>query len=57
MADETPPRQEHYPPFVQSDEEKRRWDAAVAAAEAMWPGEAEQAWSAARVLYRSDFPT
>jgi hypothetical protein len=51
-----------YPPYVQSLEEKRRWDVCEELAEAMFgdldPGQARaQIWSATRVYYRSDMPT
>lgn len=51
-----------FPPYVVTDENKRRWDVCLELAEAMFedldPGErAAQVWSAARVYYHSDMAT
>lgn len=48
-----------YPPYVISDEDKRRWELSVGvAAQALGePKDSEAVWSAARVMYHSDIPT
>lgn len=51
-----------YPPYVVTDEERRRWDVCLEVAEEFFkdvdPGErAAQVWSATRVLYKSDAQT
>lgn len=52
-----PPKQEVYPPYVQTKEEERRWDYCVALAKRMFEGDdPANAWMAARSLYRSDIP-
>jgi len=45
------------PQWVRTDEQVRRWDAAVETASALFPGERDQIWMAARSLYRSEIPT
>lgn len=63
MSDQTEtsdvPKAPSYPFYVQTDDEMRRFDLAVAiAAEVMdAPPESAAAWGAARVLYASDLPT
>lgn len=59
MADEA---ELEYPSFVLSPADRRRWDAAKAAAAAMFADlpateAAAQTWSATRVLYNFDIPT
>lgn len=56
------PEDVQYPPYVVTDENRRRWDACIELADAMFQGldpgqQREQAWSAARVFYFSDAPT
>lgn len=49
-----------YPDYVQTAEEKRRWDLCREAAEGvrkMVGGNAETVWLATRSLYKSDIPT
>lgn len=59
MADTqpAPPKQENYPPYVTTDEERKRWDYCVAIAENMFEGDdPANAWMAARSIYNSDIP-
>lgn len=55
-----PPRAHHYPPFVSSAEQRRRWDLAEALARALF-GDIESpeaaVWQATRSLYRGPLPT
>jgi hypothetical protein len=51
----------NYPPYVNTDEERRRWDTCAEVAEAVFgdlpPASlAEQVWSATRSLYFSALP-
>lgn len=48
-----------YPPYVQTDSDKQRWNAAVRAAMAAMdaPQESTDVVAATRVLYGSDIPT
>lgn len=48
-----------YPPYVKTDEERRRFDLARERAAELFdaPPDSEQVWMAARALYRSDIPT
>ena len=48
-----------YPPFVVTDDEKRRWDLAAGIAEEIFeaPDDPAAAWMATRALYRSSIPT
>lgn len=53
---------DEYPPYVVSDEDKRRWDLCVEAAEGLYADLPEserraQVWSATRAFYTSDIPT
>jgi hypothetical protein len=56
-----PPRAAVYPPYVASEEERRRWDLCAALAEQLFAdpedGSARDVWLATRSLYRSDIPT
>ena len=46
------------PPFVISDEDRRRWELAEAVAVRIFGGEdAAGIWQCARVLFNSDVPT
>jgi hypothetical protein len=47
-----------HPPYVESAEERRRWDLCEAIAEALF-GDLDRAsvWMATRAIYRSDLPT
>jgi hypothetical protein len=59
-SNDPPPRQEAYPGFVGADPEaRRRWDLAVAIAEAWFPEEGgpQGRWYRALVLYKSRYPT
>ena len=54
------PRDNDYPPYVVTPEQKRRWDAALAAARNIAPaigGNEQTVWLATRSLYKSDIPT
>ena len=52
---ELPP--ERYPPFIETAEERLRWEAAVAIADEIFAGDTAGAWMAARSIYRGDIPT
>ena len=55
---EEPP--EGYPPYVVTDEQKRRWNAAKAMARQLAEeigGDETTVWLATRSLYKSDIPT
>lgn len=54
------PRDNPYPPYVLTPEQRRRWDAAEAAARRVAEeigGNEETVWLATRSLYKSDIPT
>lgn len=59
MTERVPPEQEHRPPFVQTDEDRLRWDlcVAVAADQLQEPPESAAVWLASRALYYSSIPT
>jgi hypothetical protein len=51
-----------YPPYVETDEQRRRWDLCADAAEGLFADldesqRVEQVWSATRAFYTSDIPT
>ncbi len=59
-ADPEVPRAEHYPPYVVTPEERRRWDVCEALAEAVFEsseGSAPTRWQMVRSLYASEIPT
>ena len=60
MSEEEPeiPRAEHYPPYVQTEDERRRWDASLAIARQLFADDGEEAvWFSARSIYKGDIPT
>lgn len=52
------PQAEHYPPYITNDEERRRWDVALAIARQLF-GDVDEAsvWMATRSIYKGDIPT
>ena len=46
-----------YPPYVGTDEQRKRWDFAAGIAEETFPDLPDQAWQMTRSLYGSDLPT
>lgn len=51
-------REQPYPPFVTSAEDRERWDFSQGIAEELFADlGAEQVWSATRAIYSSDLPT
>ncbi len=53
-----PPEPEHYPPWVQTPEERERWRLAEAIARQIFAGDGEAAiWMATRAVYQGDLPT
>ncbi len=58
-ADPTPPEAEHYPPYLASAEQRRRWDLCVAIAQELFEGSEGAAavlWQTTRVLYHGQLP-
>lgn len=55
---EKPPRAEHYPFYVRTDEQRSRWDLALAVAREMFGGDGEEAvMYSTRAIYNGDIPT
>lgn len=52
-------RGDRYPPYVTTEEHRRRWDLSVAAAcqALQLPEHTGEVWQATRALYWSDIPT
>ena len=49
---------QEYPPFIVTDEEKERWDAAAGIANELFGDQGEaQVWASTRAIYNSDIPT
>lgn len=51
---------EEYPPFVRSENERKRWDMCAAIARQTWEGDDDapaQIWQMTRSLYQSEIPT
>jgi hypothetical protein len=46
-----------FPPFVVTEDDRRRWQLAEGVAARVFDGEPAAAWQMARTLYRSDMPT
>jgi hypothetical protein len=58
MSETSQAEPERYPPFVASEEERRRWDVAAAIARLLF-GDVDEAsvWYATRAYYRAPWPT
>lgn len=52
------PRQEHYPPYIATGEQRRRWDLSAAIARELF-GDVDEAnvWQATRAIYKAPWPT